>query len=628
MSFARKAVLPVLSVLLLAAALAQPADASRTLLSKTLLKTDYCKYCIPPSPPPPEPLPPPEGQLEDPCGLAVAPSGEIYVADYYHRVVDVFSPGGTYGFQIALPGGPITGLGSNELDGVCGLAIDSSGNLYANEWHEAVVRLAPTEFTLDDVESTGVAVDAAGDVFVDDRTYVAKYAAPVKAGDTPVAQIGLGTLGEGYGLAVSADGSRVYVADAAANAVKVYEPGVSLTAPQRTIDGGETPQQGFSSLTDAALAIDPTVEPALPEHLLVLDNLQPGYEQPEAAVDEFEAPGAGHPGAYAYVGQLKGPPGAPIVDGGPSGLAVDAAGNLLVTDGNGELGNVFKFGPYGGAGLIAAPGPATTEGATRLELGAAPGVGAAAVADGARHRSPGSASASEVSQSGGVRVSFHGSLAPRALPRHGSRPVVASVGARIRAVGGRTPPQLRRIEIAINRNGRFSPGTLPSCQMAEIQPATTAAALAACRDSLVGEGSFSARVLLPEQAPFPSTGRVYAFNGRWHGRPAILAHVYGTEPLPVSYTLPFELLSRRGTFGTVMRASLPTITGNSGYITGLSLTFGRGSRARGYVSASCPAPAGFRSAAFPFARVEFSFARGRKVGSTLVRSCEAKGGSG
>jgi hypothetical protein len=623
MSLARKAVVPVLAFLLLAAAHAPSADASRPLLSEAYLRTDFCKHC-PPAAPAPQPVPPPEGELEDPCGLAIAPSGSIYLADYYHRVVDVFSPGGTYGSQIALPGGPITGLGSNELDGVCGLAIDSSGNLYANEWHEGVVRLEPTEFTLDSGEATGVAVDAAGDVFVDDRTYVAKYAAPVEADKPPVAQIGLGHLGDGYGLAVSADGSRVYVADAAANAVKVYEPGVSLTVPQATIDGAETPQNGFSSLTDAALALDPTVEPGLPEHLLVLDNLQPGYEQPEAVVDEFEAPGADHPASYVDVGQMKGPPGAPIVDGGPSGMAVDAAGNLFVTDGNGELGNAFKFGAYEEPSPAAALGPIST--GRTAAVGNLPGVGGGIAAPGGGATSRrGSASASEVSQSGGVRVSFQGSLSPRTLPRHGTRPVVASVGARVVPLDGRTPPQLRRIEIAINRSGHFSPRSVPTCAVDQIQPATTSAALAACRRALVGEGHFSARVLIPEQAPFPSSGKVYAFNGRWHGRPAILAHVYGTEPLPVSYTIPFELLTQRGTFGTLLRASLPAVTGNSGYITGLSLSFGRGPHARGYITAGCPAPAGFSRATFPFARVDFSFAGGRKVGSTLVRGCKARG---
>jgi hypothetical protein len=156
--------------------------------------------------------------------------------------------------------------------------------------------------------------------------------------------------------------------------------------------------------------------------------------------------------------------------------------------------------------------------------------------------------------------------------------------------------------------------------MAEIQPATTQAALAACRGSLVGQGSFSAKVLLPEQAPFPSDGKVYAFNGRWHGRPAIFAHVYGTEPLPVSYTLPFELVPQHGTFGTVLSSSLPAVTGNSGYITSIDLILGRGR----YLTAGCPAPGGLHVVAFPFARADLAFAGGHRLGQTLTRTCHPR----
>ena len=85
----------------------------------------------------------------------------------------------------------------------------------------------------------------------------------------------------------------------------------------------------------------------------------------------------------------------------------------------------------------------------------------------------------------------------------------------------------------------------------------------------MGEGEFSAKVLLAGQAPFPSNGKVYAFNSGLHGKPVILAHVYGTEPAPTSYTLPFMIESAKVTFGTVLTASLPDVTANSGYITGL-----------------------------------------------------------
>jgi hypothetical protein len=235
----------------------------------------------------------------------------------------------------------------------------------------------------------------------------------------------------------------------------------------------------------------------------------------------------------------------------------------------------------------------------------------------------------EVTQRGNLRVSFEGKLSPHTLPRSGSAPVKVSVGAKIAATNGATPPQLRKISIAINRNGRFEPGGLPICRLDQIQPSTTADALRACRSALVGQGSFSAKVLLPQQAPFPSQGKVYAFNGRLGGAPAILAHVYGTNPVPTSYTIPFVISQAKGTFGTVLAASLPKVTSEWGYVTGLSMTLGRSYSYRGekrsYLSAGCPAPKGFGGASFPFARAAFGFAGGRSVSSTLTRSCGVRG---
>jgi hypothetical protein len=234
----------------------------------------------------------------------------------------------------------------------------------------------------------------------------------------------------------------------------------------------------------------------------------------------------------------------------------------------------------------------------------------------------------EVKQQGNLRVRFEGELTPHALPRSGTAPVKVAVGAKIAATNGKTPPQLRQISIAINRNGRLEAKGLPLCRLEAIQPSTTADALSACRSSLVGEGSFSAKVLLPQQAPFPSTGKVFAFNGRIDGHPAIFAHVYGTQPVPTSYTIPFVVSSAKGTFGTVLSASLPQVTSEWGYVTGLQMTLGRNFSYRGerrsYLSAGCPAPKGFPGATFPFARASFGFGK-ETLTSTLTRSCGVRG---
>jgi hypothetical protein len=550
------------------------------------------------------------GGIEDACGVALA-GGQIYVSDYYHSRVDVFSGGGSYLSQIAAGTAP---------EGPCGLAAGPGGTLYANLWHQGVVRLAPSEATFDTAESTGVAVEqASGDVYVDDRTHVAVYeasGAPVEVGGEPLL-IGEGSLGDGYGVAVSA--GRVYAADAASETVKVYEPAGDPSVPVATIAG---PPAGFHSLIDASLAIDPAEE-----HLLVVDNLQPGRLHPEAAVEEFDSSGA-------YLGHTA----SRVIDGEPSGLAV-AGESLYVSSGNSVGANVFEFGPYvlagtsalgaGSAGSASAAAQGATAGgeATPASAAAAP-VGAASPRTAkASHHGP-RAHASEILQRGRIRVALDASFAPKRLPRHGAAPIRLSVGARISSTRkGEEPPRLRRLTIAVNREGRFDPTGLPVCRLREIEPATTANALKACRGALVGEGRFAAAVGISHQSPFPQGGKLYAFNARLHGRPAILAHVYGTDPVPTSYTLPFEVGKAKGAFGLLLRASLPR--GESGRVTELSLDLGRGFRYRGrrhsYLSAGCPAPKGFPGAVFALARVKLAFAGGKTLSTTLNRNCKARG---
>jgi hypothetical protein len=573
------------AVLAMLAGAASPAQGARALITEEAVSTSTELPAFPP----------PDGQIEGACGVAVL-GAATYVSDYYHHAVDAFGPGTT--IPVGAPNGP------------CGLASVTGGALYANVWHESVVRLLPTAVTIDEGESTGVAVDpASGNVYVNDRTHVAVYAAPVSAADPPLQIVGEGSLGDAYGVAVSA--SRVYVPDAADNTVKVFEPAVDLEDPVITIDGSATPQGGFSSLVDAAVAIDPTNG-----HLLVLDNLQPGFEHPEAVLDEFDATGT-------FLGQIA----RKVIDGGPSGLAFSGS-SLYATSGNDEEAKVFLFGPYTASG----PGsfaPFSAPVVPTAAVAAAAGPAAPPLPIVKRKAKDPLASSSEVVQRGKLRVSFDGNLTPQTLPRHGSAPVKVSVAAKISSTDDGPPPQLRQIAIAINRNGHFTPKGLPVCNLRDIQPATTANALKACRGALVGEGTFSAKVLLAQQAPFPSDGKVYAFNGVLHGKPAILAHVYGTDPVPTSFTLPFEIQSAKGTFGTVLRASLPEVTGNAGYVTGLSLTLGRSfsshGKRRSYLSAGCPAPSGFPGATFPFAKASFAFAGKGNVDSTLTRSCKARG---
>jgi hypothetical protein len=292
---------------------------------------------------------PPRARLDAPCGLALGPEGPgpdaagLFVSDYYRRQI----------------------LGVASLadyfpdNGACALAADPF-NLYANYWHGGVVNVESG--VISNAPATGIAVDPETfDLYINNRTAVAAYKAPVSPGDAPAFEIGSGTLADGYGIAVSdfpATAGRIYVADAADHTVKAYDPASPQpNVPVQTIDGASTAAGRFVSLVDASLAIDQSNG-----HLFVIDNTRPGAEHPLAAVSEFNAQGL-------YRGSLE----HAIIDGEPSGIAVDESqtqtkGRLYVTSGNGsgiviappggppasELGSVLAFGPSGEGQILQA----------------------------------------------------------------------------------------------------------------------------------------------------------------------------------------------------------------------------------------------------------------------------------
>jgi len=240
-----------------------------------------------------------------------------------------------------------------------------------------------------------------------------------------------------------------------------------------------------------------------------------------------------------------------------------------------------------------------------------------------------SLASAEVTQQGTLRVSFEGRIAPHQLPRQGKAPVAVTLSGDIKTTDGQDPPQLREISLAINRNGRLDYKGLPRCNFHQIQPASTVEARESCKRSLVGSGIFKANVALPEQSPFPSNGTILAFNGNLHGKPVIYAHIYGTEPLPTSFVLPFKIKRGSGAYATTLVARLPQVAAEWGFVSGVSLTLSRNFTYRGarhsYLSAGCPAPKGFPGATFAFAEASFGFEDGKTLSSTLTRSCGVKG---
>ncbi len=235
----------------------------------------------------------------------------------------------------------------------------------------------------------------------------------------------------------------------------------------------------------------------------------------------------------------------------------------------------------------------------------------------------------ELTERGDLFVRFQGGINPTVLPRTRLAPITVSVAGTVKTLSGERPPALRKIKIELNRSGELNSHGLPVCRYDQLVAVEPARALAACGDALVGEGEYVGKSAFPEQATFPSQGHILAFNGVYHGREVILAHVYGTDPVPITRLIVFDIHRIGGTYGTVITGSLPDAVNHYGYVQGLALRLHRNYTYRGqrrsYLSATCAAPNGFTAAAFPFARASMTFADERTLSSTLTRSCKVSG---
>lgn len=237
----------------------------------------------------------------------------------------------------------------------------------------------------------------------------------------------------------------------------------------------------------------------------------------------------------------------------------------------------------------------------------------------------------ELSQKGNLRISFNGGFSPRALPRAQLAPVTVSVEGAIETTDGSRPPALVELDVELNRSGRISTRGLPACTTPLLQSTTDDAALARCRSALIGHGNFAA-ALESGGKLVPTGGHVLAFNGRFHGGPALLLHFYAAVPVRATLVLPLAIShGAEGRFGTVLTTRIPTLAGGLGSITRLKLEIGRrysfqGQR-RSFISASCAAPAGFPGVSFAFARGNFHFADGRTITTPLTRNCKVRPGT-
>jgi hypothetical protein len=233
-------------------------------------------------------------------------------------------------------------------------------------------------------------------------------------------------------------------------------------------------------------------------------------------------------------------------------------------------------------------------------------------------------------QQDNLRITVLSQILPYKLPREGVAPIAVFVSGHVGSVNGEVPPQLQRMRIKVNRHGLLQSKGLPTCTEAEIDPGSSERALSNCQDALVGSGRFWAQIVLPDQRPYPTRGRLLVFNGKRNGKPVIFSHIYTTNPFNTSFVIAFSIRKvNDGPYGTQLDASLPQALGSWGFVDRIKLTLRRKydyqGKQRSFFNAGCPAPEGTRATVFPLALASFFFKEQKPISLSVSKSCGVKG---
>ncbi|HVV55633.1 MAG TPA: NHL repeat-containing protein [Mucilaginibacter sp.] len=317
-------------------------------------------------------------RFNHPFGITLDKNGNLYVADQGNSLIRKIDPNTVVTTYAGMPGvtGAVNGMDTlASFNQPFGVAADSSGNVYvADAGNNAIRKIAP-DGTVSTFAGTGnpgsadgtdtatfdtplgVAVDKAGNVYVADYgNDLIRMISPAGVVSTIAGKSGVPGNADGIdtaarfdlpeGLAVDAAGN-IYVADNGNNTIRKIAPGGTVTTLAGTGTAGFANGSGTAASFNSPFGI--AVDGAGNIYVADSGNNMIRKITPAGEVSTF----AGKTAAGAANGT-----GANAGFNTPSGLVVDAAGNVYVADENNN--QVRKITASGTVSRLAVKTPKTS----------------------------------------------------------------------------------------------------------------------------------------------------------------------------------------------------------------------------------------------------------------------------
>ena len=452
-----------------------------------------------------------------PGNVAVDSSGNVYVADQLNHTIRKITPQGvvTTFAGTATVAGSIDGTGTGaRFNNPYGIAVDAAGNVYVADTYNCTIRkitsagvsstLAGTAGIIGGKDGTGpaaqfnfptgVAVDGSGNVYVSDiLNYTIRKVTPAGVVTTLAGDVLLAGFSDGTGAAAEFNYPYDIAVDANGNlyVADFYNFTVrKITPPNVVTTLAGSPGQGYADGTGAAAQFYYPTGMAMDAsgNLYVVDNSNSTIRKvtPSGAVTTV----AGTPGRIGYADGT----GAAAQFDYPFGIAMDKSGNMYVSD---ELGETIR--------KVTPSGAVTTIAGTPGVKGSTNGTGSAALFN--------SPAGIVVDGSGNLYVSEQGNVDIRKITPSGVVTTLAgTAGASGSADGTGTAAQFQApAGMALDASGNLYVADYGNGTIRKVTPAgvvTTVAGRASNQGSKEGTGA-AAQFDAPVGVAVDASGNVY-----------------------------------------------------------------------------------------------------------------------